>query len=107
MKKFENVITIILGTLIILSFLIFITGCSSDNNYIYEEFKITRLTNNGEIYGELTEGTGEGIYIDKTYYKNYNELKEELELGDIIIVSYNKDDYKNEVWDNIVNIKIK
>jgi hypothetical protein len=82
------------------------SACQYTNEFVYEEFEITENAN-GEIRGGListSEITGEGIYLDETY-KGYDLLKD-VEVGTRIKVTYDKDDYKNEVWDNIVDIDV-
>lgn len=83
-----------------------LSACQYTNEFVYEEFEITDNTN-GEIRGTLiatTENTGEGIYLDESY-KGYNQLKD-VEIGTRIKVTYDKDDYENEVWDNIVDVDV-
>lgn len=75
---------------------------------VIETFEITEVKND-EVRGFLltsTEGaTGEGIYLDETY-KEYESVKNWIQVGDIIKVDYDKKDYENEVWDNILDIEI-
>jgi hypothetical protein len=79
-----------------------------NNSVVIETFEITEVKN-GEVRGELltsTEGsTGEGIYLDETY-KEYESIKNWIKVGDVIKVDYEKKDYENEVWDNILDIEI-
>lgn len=89
------------------------TGCAAQkeelntDKFVYEDFKISE-NKNGQIHGGIiasTENqTGEGIYLDETYH-GYDEVKD-VEVGDKIRITYNKDDYNNEIWDNIVDAEV-
>lgn len=75
-------------------------------DYVVEHFVITNIAKNGkDIRGELKNGTGEGIFLTKSYYKDFDNIKKQLDVGDVIAVTYDKDDYLNEVWDNILDIE--
>jgi hypothetical protein len=127
MKKFvEKFITIVGGVVIIAAFLIMMMGheksdaatlknVSSANHvkqeYVYEVFEITEIKKGGkEIYGDIVYSTSgamgtEGIFLDNTIYKQYG-IKKKLKQGDIIIVKYDKKDYDQCIWDNMLDIKI-
>lgn len=70
---------------------------------ITEEFEIVYIEGE-EVFGDLTEGTGEGIF----YYKEqYREMGiENIEVGQVVKVSWTEYDYENELWDNIYSIEI-
>lgn len=77
-----------------------------DPNAIVETFVIHE-ENDIEIRGELLNGTGEGIYLDETYTEqDWVQLKEDIKVGSIINVHYDKDDYENEIWDSILKIEV-
>lgn len=75
-------------------------------NYTTEFFRITSVEN-GIIRGELTSGTGEGIYYD--LIEDKEELKQhealwDLEKGDIISVSWTIENYNNDEWLDIYKV---
>lgn len=79
-----------------------VSACESNPN-VYEIFDIVSIEN-GEIRGEIVqglEGQGEGIYLLQKEF-----MDKGIEVGDRIIVTYDKDDYANEIWDNIVEIEV-
>lgn len=126
MKKLLSNYSFSIGLMVLTFALSLLVGCASSSTasedktterFVKEQFKIYEVSPDGEeIRGELIEGyvqeegergtgngTAEGIYLDKTYYEKFGE--ETLNVGDEIEVTYNKDDYENEVWDNIVNVE--
>lgn len=77
-----------------------------DTNAVVETFVIHEETET-EIRGELLNGTGEGIYLDETYTaQDWDQLKEDIKVGSVINVHYDKEDYENEIWDNILKIEV-
>lgn len=126
MKKFvEKFVTIVGGAIIIAVFLIMMDYGKSDavtlksissanhveQEYVYEVFKITEIKKRGkEIYGDIVYSTsgvmgGEGIFLDDTIHKQYG-IKKPLKKGDIILVKFDKKDYDQYIWDNVLDIKI-
>jgi hypothetical protein len=128
MKKIiENVLTILGGSVLIMGFIL---GAESFENFkqekhvaaatishmqettayqddfVFEVFKIENVNDKGEIRGEIIGSsawsTGEGIYLDDTYTKS--DISS-LKVGDIILVVYDKQDYEEEIWDNILDVK--
>lgn len=77
-----------------------------EDEYVFETFEIEEINKKGEIRGGIVGSsewsTGEGIYLDETYTKS--DLSG-LKVGDIILVVYDKQDYKEEIWDNILDVK--
>lgn len=77
---------------------------------VMEFFEITEVKN-GEIRGEIIYSTyeeeqGEGIYLDESY-AGYKELVEsKVKVGDIIEVTYDREDYEGSIWDNILKVKV-
>jgi hypothetical protein len=76
--------------------------------YVYETFEITSVKPNA-IVGDILSSSsgdmgGEGVFLDNSIYPQFKINK--LKKGDIILVVYNKSDYDNLIWDNIVDIKI-
>jgi hypothetical protein len=128
MKKFcENVLTILGGCVLIT---VFLTACEGfkdlkqenhvaaetishmqettayQDDFVFEVFKIENVNDKGEIRGEIIGSsawsTGEGIYLDDTYTRS--DISG-LKVGDIILVVYDKQDYEEEIWDNILDVK--
>lgn len=101
----NNIFTTIMAVTVLMSSLL--TGCGSSaepTRTVEEKFEITEISEDKkEIRGEKTEGTGEGIYLDKTYYHDFEKL--DLTVGDVITVVYDKADYEDEIWDNIIEVK--
>ena|SRR5690606_29178976 len=73
---------------------------------LFEITKVVTVRNHTEVYGEIlgsTVGeTGEGIYLDNTYGFDLSDFEE----GQWILVTYDKEDYYEEIWDNILDIQI-
>lgn len=80
---------------------------SNDVEIVEEQFIVTSVSEN-EIYGDLVESPNpiqaEGIYLDDSYYDI--GLLSKVKVGDKIKVSYDKKDYEEENWDNILEVKI-
>lgn len=79
--------------------------------FVFEKFTITKIdkkrqTIHGDIIASTSGETGEGIYLDKTYARNFKYLMKHLKPGDVIEVTYDKEDYYNEIWDNILHVQI-
>lgn len=70
---------------------------------ITEEHEIVAIEGN-EIYGELTEGTGEGIFYYQQQFQE--EGIDNIEVGQVIEISWTEYDFDNEIWDNIYSIEI-
>lgn len=66
---------------------------------VSETFLVTDISN-GDLRGELVEGTGEGIFY------NLHEIERfiDVEVGDVITVSWEKENYVNEEWELIFDI---
>lgn len=90
-------ISIIIGALMLFGNII----NTYQNETISEVFEINNVEN-GEIRGELIRGQvgqGEGIYLLE------NDLDIKINVGDKIKVTYYKDDYENNIWDNILKVE--
>jgi hypothetical protein len=76
-------------------------------NFVYEYFEVSD-NKNGQIHGGIIDSTenqtGEGIYLDETYH-GYDDVKH-VDVGDTIRITYKKEDYNNEIWDNIVEAEV-
>jgi hypothetical protein len=81
----------------LLVFLIFIglVGCQS--NSVTEDFKIVSI-DEVNARGELIEGNGEGIYYPLDDLKEAG-IEGELKLGDEVSITWSKENYKNENWE--------
>lgn len=76
----------------------------NDGEVVTETHEITSIE--GEIVrGEFVVGTGEGIYYTKEQFKEMGV--EELEVGDVIDISWTQDNYENEEWDTIYSIELE
>jgi hypothetical protein len=101
MKKYLGLIIIL-----IVGYSLLLISISFEDKVI-EEFVITDIHEQG-IKGEILSSTsgmmgGEGIYLENDYLEDNNLSK--LKLGDKIKVTYAKEDYENNIWDNILKIK--
>lgn len=68
---------------------------------VIEVFDIQSIEN-GVIHGEIVkgmEGQGEGIVLEQTDYPK-------IEVGDRVAVTYDYNDYVNEIWDNILDVEV-
>jgi hypothetical protein len=97
-------------------FLIILTGCASKQvaedpkevkKYtVVETFKLVDFDEDG-IRGDLLTSTDggmgeEGIFLD---YDTVEDFDLTVEDGDEISVTYDKEDYDNGIWDNILEIE--
>jgi hypothetical protein len=69
---------------------------------ITEEFEITEVSDNGEVRGELTKGTGEGIFYHISHFQNWGI---EVEEGKVIQMTWLEKSYNEGDWENIAEIK--
>lgn len=74
-----------------------------EDDNVTEEFKITDTNDNGFVRGELTEGTGEGIYYPMEAF--VVEGAGTVKVGDIVQVTWSQYAYQNENWDDIVKME--
>ena len=131
MKKFiENTVSILGGIILITGFLAACEGKqdidmqvgvskyavkneSFEERFVVDTFKITSVNDKGEINGDLLSSTAsdeewstaEGIYLLKSEQASYTTVIEGLQVGDMIEVTYDKEDYKESIWDNILDIE--
>jgi hypothetical protein len=76
---------------------------------VHFDFLITKVTEDGEVYGKLLEDdeSGEGIYLVQSFV---NELQlrpdRNIAVNDAIAVYYTAEDAKAELWDEIKGVKI-
>jgi hypothetical protein len=84
-----------------------------EDKFVIDTFKISEVNNKGEVRGEIIDSTangssyetGEGIYLLKSEQASYQSVVKGLHKGDVIEVAYLKKDYKEEVWDNILDVE--
>lgn len=69
---------------------------------VTEKHIITEVKDN-VIRGELTEGTGEGIYY--TAYDFERAGLHNVKAGDIVEISWTEKDFNNEEWNNIYSLE--
>lgn len=70
-------------------------------NGITEQFKITEIID-AHVRGEKTVGTGEGIVYTQRFF---TETVGDIAVGDIVEITWNKNDYENNNWNNVQNVK--
>lgn len=78
------------------------------DTFVYESFEISEV-GDGYVRGDLLTSTSgdmgsEGIYLDSEIFPFFNDYK--LKMGDRIVIKYNESDYKNMIWDNIVELEV-
>ena len=74
-----------------------------EDDNVTEEFKIVDTDDGGYVRGELTEGTGEGIYYPMEAF--VVEGAGTVKVGDIVQVTWSQYAYQNENWDDIVKME--
>lgn len=78
---------------------------SHQHQYIFEDFRIVDVTPQGEIYGKLITGKGEGIFLLQSQLSTIPDAPTKLSVGDEIEIAWTLQDYNNENWDNIHSIE--
>jgi hypothetical protein len=87
--KTKNIVSVAVLALILV-------GCSQNVELTTEQHKITSIEGN-EIYGELVEGNGEGIFYTK---QDFEEMGiENVKVGDVVEISWTTENYNNEEWE--------
>jgi len=129
MKKFyENLLTVLGGSILIVCFLFLISGCGSaeiktskqqqspvnvDSRFTIDTFKIVSIDDKGNIEGDLIDSsaantewsTSEGIHLETLNQEDWSTDLRTLEVGDTIQAVYYTADYKMSIWDNILDIR--
>lgn len=74
-----------------------------ENDSVTEEFKITSVENDTMVRGELTTGTGEGIYYPMDAFEANGAGT--VAVGDIVQITWSQNAYQNENWDAIAKME--
>jgi hypothetical protein len=78
---------------------------TQSHQYIFEDFTIVDVTPQGEIYGELITGKGEGILLLQSQLSSILDAPTKLVVGDEIEIAWTIQDYQDENWENIHSIE--
>lgn len=81
------------------------SSSTQSNQYIFEDFTIVDVTPQGEIYGELINGKGEGIFLLQSQLSSIPDAPTKLSVGDEIEIAWTVQDYDNENWESIHSIE--